>query len=199
MSRIILLTVSLGIGLGYFFLPDYVFGYTDNIIDIGLCIMLFFVGIEIGNNKDVLNKIKHIGIRILLIPIMIILGSIMGSLVAGYLLKLPLNEAGAIGSGLGWYTLSSMILAGYSSKISALAFITNITREIIALVIIPIVAKYIGDIESIAPAGATAMDTTLPVISNATNPKTAIISFITGMVLSSSVPILVPIFINIKF
>ncbi|WP_026894144.1 lysine exporter LysO family protein [Clostridiisalibacter paucivorans] len=197
MSIKIILTVALGIGAGYFVLPDVVFNYTDYVIDIGLCLLLFFVGMDIGRNKEVLQKIKKLGLKILLIPIMIIIGSIAGSVVAGIILGLPFNESSAVGAGLGWYTLSAMMLTGYSAELSALAFISNVTREIIALITIPLIAKYIGDFESIAPAGATAMDTSLPIISSATNPKTAIVSFITGVILSSAVPILVPIFINL--
>ncbi|KGG79859.1 membrane protein [Caloranaerobacter azorensis H53214] len=197
MTRKIILAVAIGIGVGYFIPSGYILPYTDIIIDIGLCFLLFFVGMDIGKNKEVLNKIRRIGFRILLIPIMIIIGSIGGSIFAGYLLGLPLNESGAVGAGLGWYSLSAMILANYSAKLSALAFISNVTREIIALTTIPFIAKYIGDLESVAPAGATSMDTSLPVISNATNPQTTIIAFINGVILSIAVPFLVSFMIKI--
>lgn len=197
MSIRIIITVIGGILLGYHFSPDYILDNTDIIIDIGLCLLLFFVGIDIGKNKDVIYRIKKIGFKILLIPIMIIIGSIVGSILAGFILDMPINESGAVGAGLGWYTLSAMMLTNYSSELSTLAFVSNVVREIMALILIPLIAKYIGDIESIAPAGATAMDTSLPLISKSTNPKTSIISFITGVILSTSVPILVPIIINI--
>ncbi len=197
MSIKIILAVAAGIGVGYFALPNEILGYTDYILDIGLCLLLFFVGIDIGKNKDVLDKIKKIGFRVLLIPIMIIIGSIFGSIVAGAILGMPINEAGAVGAGLGWYSLSSMMLATYSSKLSALAFISNVTREIIALLTIPLIAKYIGDVESVAPAGATSMDTSLPLIAKSTNPQTAIIAFISGVILSTAVPILVSVIIKI--
>ncbi|QIB27033.1 lysine exporter LysO family protein [Caloranaerobacter azorensis] len=197
MTRKIILAVAIGIGVGYFIPSGCILPYTDIIIDIGLCFLLFFVGMDIGKNKEVLNKIRRIGFRILLIPIMIITGSIGGSIFAGYLLGLPLNESGAVGAGLGWYSLSAMILANYSAKLSALAFISNVTREIIALTTIPFIAKYIGDLESVAPAGATSMDTLLPVISNATNPQTTIIAFINGVILSIAVPFLVSFMIKI--
>jgi len=193
----IVFSVIAGIGVGYFLLPNSIFQYTDIIIDIGLCLLLFFVGIDIGRNKEVFSKIKKTGFKVLLIPFMIIIGSIGGSMFAGFLLKLPLNESGAVGAGFGWYTLSSMMLASYSTELSTLAFISNVVREILALISIPIIAKYIGDIESIAPAGATAMDTSLPIISKSTNPHTAIIAFITGVILSTAVPILVPIIIKL--
>lgn len=197
MSFKIIASVGLGIGFGYLFLSPDILQYTDLIIDIGLCILLFFVGIDMGRNKEAFLKIKKMGLKILLVPFMIGLGSIIGSIVGGYFLNLPVNESSAVGAGFGWYTLSSMMLMQYSSELSALAFISNVVREIIALISIPFIARYIGDLEAIAPAGATAMDTSLPVISNATNSKTAIIAFITGVILSTSVPILVPILIKL--
>jgi uncharacterized membrane protein YbjE (DUF340 family) len=70
-------------------------------------------------------------------------------------------------------------------------------REVLAILCIPFIAKYIGDLEAIAPAGATAMDTTLPIISRNTNAKAVIISFITGIILSLLVPVIVPIIIQL--
>lgn len=199
MSLRIILSVAIGIVTGYFVVSPSMLGDTDLIIDIGLCILLFFVGIDIGRNKTVLYKIKKMGLKILLIPIMIMIGSIIGSWVGGIFLNLPLNESGAVGAGFGWYTLSAMMLTNYSTELSTLAFITNVVREIIGLMTIPFIAKYIGYAESIAPAGATAMDTSLPVISNSTSPHIAVVSFITGVILSTAVPIMVPLLINMPF
>lgn len=197
MSLKIILSVGLGIGVGYFLLPSCFFQYTDIVIDIGLCLLLFFVGIDIGKQKNVFSNLKKMGFKILLVPLMIIVGSIIGSIVGGFFLKMPINEAGAVGAGLGWYSLSAMILASYSNELSAIAFLTNVFREIIALIIVPTVANRIGFLESIAPCGATAMDTSLPIISKSTNSQTAVVAFITGVILSTLVPILVPIMLNI--
>jgi predicted nucleotide-binding protein (sugar kinase/HSP70/actin superfamily) len=46
---------------------------------------------------------------------------------------------------------------------------------------------------AIAPAGVTSMDTTLLIISESTDNETAIISFSNGLILSTLVPILVPL------
>lgn len=197
MSISIIIAVAAGIAAGLFVIPS---GFSDNIgfvIDFGLCLLLFIVGIDIGKNKNVLKQIKANGAKVLLVPVMVGLGSIVGSSIGGLILRLPFNEASAIGAGFGWYSLSAIELSKYNAQTSALAFITNVCREIIALMIIPYVAKYIGKLESIAPAGATAMDTSLPVISRATDSNTAIVSFITGVVLSILVPILVPLLIAI--
>lgn len=198
MSLKIFTAVLLGTGVGYFFLPATIAGSIGTMIDVGLMLLLFFVGMDIGKQKDVFEKIKEMGFKILFVPIAVIFGSIVGSIIAGLLLKMPINEAGAVGAGLGWYTLSSTILLseGYIG-LSALAFLSNVFREIIALIAIPIIAKYIGKLESVSSAGATAMDTSLPVISASTDPQTAIVAFVTGVICTTAVPIILPIVLKL--
>ena len=198
MTFSILLTVGVGIFLGYSIFPPSTNQYVGLFIDFGLCLLLFFVGIDIGRQRDIFEKVKRMGLKVLLVPIMIAIGSISGAMAGGYLLKLPLNQAAAVGAGFGWYSLSAIELSKHSPQLGSLAFITNISREIIALIFIPLIAKYIGKLESIAPAGATAMDTTLPIISKSTDGGVAVISFITGVVLSLLVPILVPLMMAIR-
>lgn len=194
MTLKIILAVVVGVGVGLF-LPDSFYGVTDHMLTIGLCLLLFFVGMDIGKNKNVLKDIRKSGAMFFIVPLGVVVGSLVGAALAGALLSYPLNESGAIGSGLGWYTLSSIIIAPYSSELSVLAFITNVMREIFAIALIPIVAKHIGFVEAIAPSGATAMDTTLPIVSRNTNSETAILSFSTGLILTMIVPILVPFFL----
>lgn len=194
MTLKIILAVVAGVGVGLF-LPDSFYGVTDHMLTIGLCLLLFFVGMDIGKNKNVLKDIRKSGAMFFIVPFGVVIGSLVGAALAGALLSYPLNESGAIGSGLGWYTLSSIIIAPYSSELSVLAFITNVMREIFAIALIPFVAKHIGFVEAIAPSGATAMDTTLPIVSRNTNSETAILSFSTGLILTMIVPILVPFFL----
>lgn len=193
----ILLAVGIGIFLGHSLLPPGTNESIGPMIDFGLCLLLFFVGIDIGRQKDIFIKVKKMGFRVLLIPLMIAVGSISGAMVGGFMLRLPLNQAGAVGAGFGWYSLSAIELSKHSPQLGSLAFITNVTREVIALLSIPLIAKHLGSLECIAPAGATAMDTTLPIISKATDGSVAVISFITGVVLSTLVPILVPLLMSI--
>ncbi|KAB3527614.1 lysine exporter LysO family protein [Alkaliphilus serpentinus] len=193
----ILAAVILGIITGYFYFPSFMVQHIGLLIDVGLCLLLLFVGIDIGMQGNILTKIKKMGFKVLLVPLMVAIGSIAGAITAGIFINLPFNEAGAIGAGFGWYSLSAIELSKHSAQLGTLAFITNVIREIIALITIPLIAKYVGNYEAIAPAGATAMDTTLPIISKSTDGSIAMVSFITGVVLSSMVPILVPLIMSL--
>ncbi|SKC69612.1 lysine exporter LysO family protein [Maledivibacter halophilus] len=192
----ILISIVVGIVFGYFIAPEMVVQNIDFIIDFGLCLLLFFVGIDIGKNKDTFNNIKKYGLKILLIPITVVLGTLFGSVLASFFLKLSLFESVAVGAGLGWYSLSAIELSKYSAELGTIAFLANVSREVIALILIPIIAKKIGHIETIAAAGAPSMDTLLPVITKATNSSIAILAFFSGVVLSMLVPILVPLIIS---
>ncbi|AGB41713.1 putative membrane protein [Halobacteroides halobius DSM 5150] len=195
----IIATLILGILLGHFIMPSNLINYLSSTSTYLLAVLLFGVGIDIGGNKEVLNKLKEFGFKLLLIPILIAIGSISGAVISGKLLGLPFNEASAIGAGFGWYSLSGVLLAKiYSAKLGALAFLTNVFRELIAIILIPIMAKLGAKVSIIAPGGATTMDTTLPLISKTTNQtEIIVISFVSGAILSSLVPILVPILIEI--
>ena len=67
----------------------------------------------------------------------------------------------------------------------------------IAIILIPIVAKRIGYVEKCALKGAAAMDVCLPVVEKATNANIAVYSFVSGVVLSIAVPVLVPFIMGI--
>jgi len=186
-----------GILSGMFIFEPEFMSKTDTLLDIGLFFLLFFVGIDIGSNKKAFIHLKKLGFKLLLIPISAALGSIFGGLLTAEFLGMKIFEGGAIGAGFGWYSLSAVLIAPYSSEVSTIAFLTNVIREIMAIMLIPLTAKYIGYYETISLGGATAMDTTLPIITKNTNGETAVIAFISGLLMSIMVPIIVPVFISL--
>lgn len=135
-----------------------------------------------------------------MVPLGIAVGSIGGTVAVGSLMGYSIGEAGAVGAGFGWYSLSGVLISElHSIKLGTVAFITNVVRELIAFVIIPVVAVKIGHVESITPGGSTSMDTTLPVISRCTGPETAILAFLNGVLLTAVVPVLVPLLLRLPF
>ncbi len=191
-------SVIIGALVGYFInLPMEISSNLGSITDIGLLILLFFVGIDIGRQKGILDTIKNMGLRVLLVPVSIIAGSLVGGFLSSFLLGVLPFEGTALGAGLGWYTLSATILTREGFVVlSTLAFLSNVFREVIALMVMPYVAKKLGYLETVAMAGATAMDTSLPMISSTTDAKTSIIAFVSGVICTSSVPIILPIILK---
>lgn len=126
-------------------------------------------------------------------------GTLGCAALAGLFLPLGIKDAMAASAGFGWYSLAPTLLAPYSLSVSAVAFLSNVMREIFSIIAIPFVAKYLGYVECAALPGAAAMDTVLPVVVGATHERIAIYSFTSGVVLSLAVPLLVPAIVALPF
>ena len=198
MTKLTLISVVLGMASGYLFIPDYFINeIAGDLLVVGLCILLFFVGLDLGKQGTVVENMKKVGLGILAFPVASMIGCLGFAAIASFALSLTVRESMAIASGFGWYTLAPVILSDYSAEISAISFLPNVMREMVGMIIIPFVAKYLGYIEACSVMGAAAMDVGMPVIEKATNSEITVYSFIMGVFLSTAVPILVPLCIGL--
>lgn len=198
MTAAIILAVTVGVVAGRYLLPPGWAGQLDGTITVALSACLLGVGVSLGSSRRAMAGLREFGPRVLLVPAAIAAGSILGTTLAGLALGLSFPLAAAVGAGFGWYSLSGVILANlHSQAAGALAFLTNVIREYLAILLIPLLARRLGRLSAIAPGGATAMDVTLPVIARAAGPEAAAIAFLSGAVLSAAVPALVPLLINL--
>jgi len=193
MSRIILISVALGIIAGRLGIGA---GHEVLLSKTGvfaLNAMVFLVGISLGANKEAGERLRTVGFKAILPPLAVALGSIIGAALAGVALKMNVFEAMAVGAGFGWYSFSGVILHQMvGAQLGAIAFLSNVFRELLAVVSIPFVRKKFGKLAAIAPGGATSMDTTLPIISREAGLEIAALGFLSGAILSAIVPLLVP-------
>lgn len=195
MSLIILATVLAGVFSGYFILPSGFSGTVDALAPYVLYALMIFVGFDLGHNKHIFRSLKTLGIQIIFLPLGIVIGSLIGGYLSALIFGMAQNEGLAISAGLGWYSLSGVLLKQMGgAELGAIAFLTNVMRELLTFMVIPLLAGKVPDAVIIAPAGATSMDTTLPLITKYTQPKMAVVSLLNGMILSLLVAPLVTFF-----
>lgn len=194
MALYIALAVLGGAFVGWAVLPPAAAALLDPAVTGLLACLVFLVGIDIGGNRAAWRQAAAIGPRLLLVPLAVAVGSLGGAALAGALLAMPLKEAVAVGAGFGWYSLSGVLIAAaYSVELGTTAFLANVARELIAFLLIPVLAARLGKLPAIAPGGATTMDSTLPLITRVTDAPTALAAFISGLVLSAAVPVIIPL------
>ncbi len=171
----------------------------DFISEILLYMLVFSVGISLAKSEGVFRIIKTYHLKLFLLPLMIIIGSLVGSVLLGmFYPDVNLKHSLGLGSGLGYYSLSSLMISQYGFKeISAIALMSNILRELITLITAPIMIKVFGRFAPIASAGATSMDTTLGVVLKHTGEKNAVISMFNGVILSLMVPLLITLIYSV--
>ena len=172
---------------------------TDNMSYYALCALMFSVGISIGNDPNTLKSFRSLNPRLVLLPVMTILGTLSGcAVVSLFLGHRSAADCMAVGSGFGYYSLSRIFITEYKgAELGTIALLSNIMREIIALLCAPLLVKYFGRLAPISVGGATTMDTTLPIITRCSGQKFVIVSIFHGFIVDFSVPFLVTLFCSI--
>lgn len=164
-----------------------------------LCVLMFSVGIGLGHDPHIIRDVRSLDIRLTLLPILTILGTLAGAVVAGIALSdRSIAECMAVGSGFAYYSLSSIFITEYKGiELGTIALLSNIVRELITLLCAPLLVRWFGRLAPIAAGGATTMDTTLPVITRFSGKELAVLSIFHGFVVDFSVPFLVTFFCSI--
>ena len=180
-SIVIVLFFALGILLNLYGLyPSYL--EQLDLSFYALCALMFCVGITVGNN-----------------PVLTILGTLVGCCMSSvFFNKHSPVDCMAVGAGFGYYSLSSIIITEYKgAELGTIALLSNIMREIIALLAAPFLVRFFGRLAPIAVGGATTMDTTLPIITRYSGEKYIVVSIVHGCLLDFSVPFIVTLLCTI--
>ena len=191
-----------------FFILGIIFGLTGclHIDDFGfdvsftaLAMLMFCVGISVGSDFSALKSLRTQSRTLLFLPLITIIGTLAGC--AAVSLAFPhrsLTDMLAIGSGFGYYSLSSIFITEYRGpELGTVALLANIAREIITLLGAPLLYKWFGPLAPISSGGATSMDTTLPIITSVSGKEFVVLSIYHGFVVDFSVPFLVTFFCSL--
>lgn len=148
--------------------------------------LLFVVGLELGSSPGQLKHLSRSGLQLLKLP----LAAILGSLGAGLILWPWLGAGGlSAAAGLGWYTLAGpMTTEVLGVAAGTVAFLASLFRELSVLTLAPLLVRTAGGLETIAAAGAPAMDTSLPFLVRAGGQHLALPALLSGGICSLLTP-----------
>ncbi|HHY92096.1 MAG TPA: lysine exporter LysO family protein [Firmicutes bacterium] len=195
MIALILGTLGVGLVLGCLGLMPAGYGrHADKLITWAVNLLFLAVGVDLGRQQGTWRELALLGPGAFLVPLGVTVGSLAGAALAGLALGLPWNEGAAVGAGFGWYSLSGVLITQlHSVRLGTVAFLSNVLRESLSIIILPWVYRYLGTLAAIAPGGATTMDVTLPVIVKVAGQEAGPVAFASGFILTLLVPLLVPL------
>lgn len=164
-----------------------------------LCALMTCVGMGVGNDPETLKNFRSLNPRLVFLPAMTIVGTLAGTaLVSLILTHRSLSDCLAVGSGFGYYSLSSIFITEYrGAELGTVALLANISRELLTLLTAPLLARWFGPLAPISAGGATTADTTLPVITRVSGQEFVVLSIFHGFVTDFSVPFLVTLFCSL--
>ncbi len=161
------------------------------IIDGLLYALIFVVGVDVRH----LDFRASLSKNVLLLPLFVV----FASLLAGILCSIILNEnvalSLAISSGFGWFTLSGVLVASEVSPwYGTVALLSDLFRELIAILLLYTLSQRYS-YESVAVSGATALDSTLPMIKQNYASDIIPMAIISGLVLTLLAPVMMGLFL----
>ncbi len=183
-------------------LPDAL--AADTLSRWALYVLMFLVGMSIGADRRLGEIVRSLRPRLLLVPAATIAGTLSGALLASLAVgRWSAAECLAVGSGMGYYSLSSILItqlktatigAAAAAELGTVALAANLVRELFTLLAAPLLARWAGPLGPINAAGATSLDSALPVIILSSGSAFAVVSIFHGIVMEFSIPLLVSLF-----
>lgn len=169
--------------------------------------LMIQVGIGIGSDSRLKEILRTLTPRLLLLPCATIAGTLIAVAAVSFLLpRWSLSEVLAVGSGMGYYSLSSILVttlkepelgAVVAAELGTIALMANILREMFTLLFAPMMVRWFSPVAPICSGGATTMDVTLPVITRYSGREWAFVAIVHGILVDFSVPLLVPLFCSL--
>ena len=169
--------------------------------------LMLQVGIGIGSNKDLKALLRSLRPKMLLVPLATISGTLVFSAFASLLLsQWSIFDCLAVGSGFAYYSLSSILITQFkeptvglqlATELGTIALMTNVFREMIALLGAPVIRKHFGTLAPISAAGVNSMDVLLPSITRCSGKDMIPVAIFHGVLMDLSVPFFVSFFCSL--
>jgi len=163
-----------------------------------LLIFIFLIGIELAFTQFDRSWLSW---KVLLVPAAAFVGSCLAAIVNYLILSnhFNLNEIMALAQGYGWYSMSGILFTElHSARLGGIALLTDLFREIFAILLMYCLGWRFPR-SAISSAGATSMDVTLAMVKQSCGTHYVPHAMMSGLILSLLAPLLISLFLNLKF
>ncbi|MGH8037954.1 MAG: lysine exporter LysO family protein [Stenotrophomonas sp.] len=134
---------------------------------------------------------KMLSWAVICVPLAVIAGSIIGGAAVHLITGEDIRVLLALSCGFGWFTLSSTLVGSLSGELhGAIALVVDLGRELSAIVLLYLFGQHRASL-GIAAAGATAMDSTLPIVRQACPSDAIPVALVSGFILTITAPFLI--------
>ena len=136
-----------------------------------------------------------------MVPVAAFVGSCLASILNYLILSnhYNLNEILALAQGYGWYSMSGILFTElHSAQLGGIALLTDLFREIFAILLMYCLGWRFPR-SAISSAGATSMDVTLAMVKQSCGTHYVPHAMMSGLILSLLAPLLISLFLNLKF
>ena len=169
-----------------------------------LYLLMLLLGISLGCSRDPKQIVASLRPDALLLPLATVGGTLLFSAMGGFLLsRWTAFDCMAVGSGFAYYSVSSILITEIKSaslgvqvatELGTIALLSNIFREMAALLCAPLFRRYFGYLAPISAAGIGSSDISLRAIARYFGPDAIPIAINHGLLIEISMPFFVSLF-----
>jgi uncharacterized membrane protein YbjE (DUF340 family) len=187
------ISIVMGVVVGSLFFPEAYVVILDYSLLGSLILLYTGVGISLGNNRKVFKYIRALGFKVVYISCAIFIGSMLGGILSGIILKLPLHIAVMSAAGMSYYSITGAYMTQcFGIEAGTYGFVVNVMREFFTVLLVPLLVK-ISKGSPIAGGAAGNMDTMLVPVTKFVGPELGLVALITGVILTFAVPVILPV------
>jgi len=181
----------LGALVGGFLLARFVYFPAAAAIPWALYTLLALVAFDL--------QLRWAALRTLWVPVT---SAVVGAVIAAILLTSAFGVAAPVAFAttlaFGWYSLAGPLVAARAgAELGLFAFLTNFLREDFTLLFAPLLGRRLRGEGLAAFGGATAMDTTLYMVTRYGDPKAGSLALATGLLLTVAASLLLPFLLSL--
>ena len=155
--------------------------------------LIFLVGLDFSSFKLGRSWISYSALSV---PIVVVAGSILGAYAVHFMTGEDIRLLLALSTGFGWFTLSSVMIGGLSGELyGAIALLVDLGRELISIVLLYLLGGILPRV-GIAAAGATALDSTLPIVRQTCSNDMLPVALLSGFILTLLAPVFITFFLT---
>lgn len=159
-----------------------------------LYMLLLLIGLDLA---QISISRSWLAPRVLLIPLLVMLGSMLAGVLISLITGEKLAIALALSTGFGWFSLSGALAGQYlGDAYASVALLNDLMRELIGLTVVFLLGGQYAN-SSIGVCGATAMDTTLPFVRKACHDEYVPTAIISGLILTVAAPFFMLFFLSL--
>lgn len=196
-SAFALLFFGAGLASGNLSLLPLTASQADMVATWLLWALMGLVGLSTGSNPRLVTVMRGLRPAIIAVPVVSVIATLAAGAAVGALCGLGAPDGATAVSGMGYYSLSSMIISdlraddmGTAAAISlaAIALMSNLAREILSFILVPLFGRRIGVYAASSMCGVTSMDVTLPTLAATFGPGAVPVALVNGILLEVTTP-----------
>lgn len=177
------------------FLAQQRLGLASLVLPSSNTFLLLMIGIIGADLAQIRLSRQWVSPAMLALPGLVVVGSMLGGALVAWLADVPLKAGLALSSGYGWFSMSSVMVAEALGKAyGTMALSIDLLRELLAFVILYAVGRW-WPLVGLAAAGASAMDSSLPIIKQVCSPSAIPMAMVSGFLLTLLAPFMMSLFL----